>query len=236
VLDKPDFRNPFFENVFEEKTAAVSMPAAQKIWEWPDRSAILNFQNGQPYLSKFNNVYIAASSLSIEATDFATHALFVPVMYRVAASGNKQDRKPYHYLSSGLVSVNADSLAGEEPVRMVGEQEIVPAQRKTGNKVLLELPRYAVSPGYYYITHQRDTLDLVAFNLEKQESELTAFSGVEAQAAFGSSRVSVFDADSPEAFSNEIKARYLGTPLWKYALVLALVILLMEVLLIRFMK
>jgi hypothetical protein len=236
VLDKPDFRNPFFENVFEEKTAAVSMPAAQKIWEWPDRSAILNFQNGQPYLSKFNNVYIAASSLSIEATDFATHALFVPVMYRVAASGNKQDRKPYHYLSSGLVSVNADSLAGEEPVRMVGEQEIVPAQRKTGNKVLLELPRYAVSPGYYYITHQRDTLDLVAFNLEKQESELTAFSGVEARAAFGSSQVSVFDADSPEAFSNEIKARYLGTPLWKYALVLALVFLLAEVLLIRFMK
>lgn len=237
VLDKPDFRNPFFENVFEERTASVSMPAAQKNWEWgTDRSAILSFQNGQPYLSKFNNVYIAASSLNTEATDFATHALFVPVMYRVAATGNKQDRKPYHYLSNGLVTVNADSLAGEEPVRMLGEQELVPAQRKTGNKVVLELPRYAVNPGYYYVTHQRDTLDLVAFNLEKQESELTPFKGNEVQTAFGSSQVSVFDADSPEAFSNEIKARYLGTPLWKYALVLALVFLLTEVLLIRFMK
>ncbi|KXK28505.1 MAG: double-transmembrane region domain-containing protein [Bacteroidetes bacterium OLB12] len=213
------------------------MPSAQKIWDWgPDRSAVLSFQNGQPYLSKLNNIFIAASPLSIASTDFATHALFVPVMYRVAATGNRQDNKPYHYLSSGLVSVAADSLVGEEPVRMLGEQEIVPAQRKTGNKVLLELPRYSITPGFYYVTHQRDTLELVAFNLEKNESELAAFTEAEIQTAFGGSRVSVFDADSPEAFSIEIKARYLGTPLWKYALVLALVFLLVEVLLIRFLK
>lgn len=236
-LDKPDFKNPFFENVFEERTAAVAMPTSQRVWDWGmDRSAILSFQNGQPYLSKLANIYIAASGLTAEATDFATHALFVPVMYRVAASGNRQDSKPYHYLSSGLVSVAADSLVGAEPVRMIGEQEIVPAQRKTGNKVLLELPRYAVSPGFYSVIHQRDTLDLVAFNLEKNESELTTFTGAGIQTAFGSSQVSVFDTESPEAFSNEIKARYLGTPLWKYALVLALVFLLAEVLLIRFMK
>ncbi|MCW5911977.1 MAG: BatA and WFA domain-containing protein [Cyclobacteriaceae bacterium] len=236
-LDKPDFRNPFFENVFEERTAAVAMPAAQSVWGWgADRSAILSFQDGQPFLSKINNVYLAASALNTEATDFATHALFVPVMYRIAATGNRQDSKPYHYLSSGLVSVAADSLAGEEPVRMVGERELVPAQRKTGNRVLLELPRYEVSPGFYYVTHQRDTLDLVAFNLEKRESELTTFTDTELLAAFGGSQVAVFDADSPQAFSNEIKARYLGTPLWKYALALALVFLLAEVLLIRFLK
>lgn len=236
-MNKPDFSNPFFENVFEERSASVAMPSAQKIWDWgPDRSAVLSFQNGQPYLSKLNNIFIAASPLSIASTDFATHALFVPVMYRVAATGNRQDNKPYHYLSSGLVSVAADSLVGEEPVRMLGEQEIVPAQRKTGNKVLLELPRYSITPGFYYVTHQRDTLELVAFNLEKNESELAAFTEAEIQTAFGGSRVSVFDADSPEAFSIEIKARYLGTPLWKYALVLALVFLLVEVLLIRFLK
>jgi hypothetical protein len=48
--------------------------------------------------------------------------------------------------------------------------------------------------------------------------------------------ISIFEAGSAETFSNEIKARYLGKPLWKYALILALVFLLAEVLLIRFLK
>jgi len=48
--------------------------------------------------------------------------------------------------------------------------------------------------------------------------------------------ISIFQATSAGAFSNEIKERYLGTPLWKYALLLALLFLLVEVLLIRFLK
>jgi hypothetical protein len=48
--------------------------------------------------------------------------------------------------------------------------------------------------------------------------------------------ISIFEAGSPEAFSNEIKARYLGKPLWKYAIMLSLLFLLAEVLLVRFLK
>jgi hypothetical protein len=52
----------------------------------------------------------------------------------------------------------------------------------------------------------------------------------------GGDRITIFNVGSQEAFSNEIKERYLGTPLWKYALLLALFFLLMEILLIRFLK
>jgi len=48
--------------------------------------------------------------------------------------------------------------------------------------------------------------------------------------------ISIFESNSEEAFSNEIKARYLGKPLWKYVLILALFFLLAEILLIRFLK
>lgn len=237
-LEKPDFQNPFFENVFEERSAAMAMPAAQKVLDWgPDRSAILRFKNGQPYLSKLDNTYLLASSLDREFTDLSTHAIFVPVMYRIAASGKKAERKPYYYLSNSLVTIPADSLEGEEPARMKGEQELVPAQRNVGDRLLLEIPKYSVNQGFYYVTHGRDTLDLLAFNLEKAESCLIQYGGEEVKTLLGGGeQISIFTATSPEAFSNEIKARYLGTPLWKYALILALVFLLAEVLLIRFFK
>jgi hypothetical protein len=237
-LDKPDFQNPFFENVFEEKSAALAMPQAQKVLDWgADRSAILRFKNGQPYLSRFNNTFVLASSLNREVSDLSSHAIFVPVMYRIAASGKKAERKPYYYLSASLVTVPADSLTGDEPARMKGAQELVPSQRRLGDKLLLEIPRFSINHGFYYVTHGRDTLDLLAFNLEKKESMLAQFAGEEVKTAIGGgNQVSIFKATSAETFSNEIKERYLGTPLWKYALILALIFLLAEVLLIRFLK
>jgi hypothetical protein len=237
-LDKPDFQNPFFENVFEEKSVALAMPQAQKVLDWgADRSAILRFKNGEPYLSRFNNTFVLASSLNREVSDLSTHAIFVPIMYRIAASGKKAERKPYYYLSSSLITVPADSLVGDEPARMKGTQELVPSQRRLGDKLLLEIPRYSINHGFYYVTHGSDTLDLLAFNLEKKESMLAQFTGEEVKTAIGGgNQVSIFKATSAETFSNEIKERYLGTPLWKYALILALLFLLAEVLLIRFLK
>lgn len=237
-LDRPDFRNPFFENVFEEKTSTLAMPHAKRILDWgADRSAILRFKNGMPYLSKFGNVFVMASPVEKTSTDFFNHALFVPVMYRIASSGKKTERKPYFDLSSSLISVSTDSLMGEEPAKLIGPQELVPSQRRMGDRLILELPRFSVSQGFYYVTHSNDTLDLVAFNLEKRESMLEQFSGEEIKTALGGgNHISIFKATSTETFSNEIKERYLGTPLWKYALILALIFLLAEVLLIRFLK
>jgi len=237
-LDRPDFRNPFFENVFEEKTTALSMPRAKKILDWGvDRSAILRFKNNLPYLSRFGNTFILASPLEKGATDFFNNALFVPVMYRIAASGKKAERKPYFTLSSSLVTVATDSLVGEEPAKLIGAQELIPSQRRLGDRLILEIPKFSVSQGFYRVTHQRDTLDLIAFNLDKNESILNQFSGEEIKTALGGGKhISIFKASSTEAFSNEIKERYLGTPLWKYALLLALFFLLAEVLLIRFLK
>jgi hypothetical protein len=237
-LDRPDFQNPFFENVFEERTTALAMPRAIKLLDWgTDRTAVLRFKNGQPFLSRFGNMFLMATSLEKETTDFYNNALFVPVMYRIAASGKKVERKPYYNLSTSLVTVPTDSLFGEEPAKLMGATELVPAQRRMGDRLLIEVPRFSVSPGFYKVTHRRDTLDIIAFNLDKKESILDQFTGEEVKTALGGgNHISIFEATNVQTFSNEIKERYLGTPLWKYALILALLFLLAEVLLIRFLK
>ncbi len=240
-LDYPDFNNPFFENVFEERSARLEMPQASQLLNWgSDRSAILKFRNEQPYLSVYNQsgkLYVLASPLENAFTSFHNSALFVPVMYRMAASGKKSEVKPYYSLNESFISIRLDSVLGEQPLKLVGEQEIVPGQRKLGDQVMMELPRLAIGAGFYKVTHERDTVGLLAFNLIKHESLLDQYTGDEIKQQLGNPEgVSIFEANSEEAFSNEIKARYLGKPLWKYALVLALFFLLVEILLIRFLK
>jgi hypothetical protein len=87
------------------------------------------------------------------------------------------------------------------------------------------------------VVSKKDTVSLLAFNLDKAESLLAQYDGNEIKNQMGNgSNITIFEAGSAEAFSDEIKAKYLGKPLWKYALMLALVFLLSEVLLVRFLK
>ncbi|HYG18308.1 MAG TPA: BatA domain-containing protein [Ohtaekwangia sp.] len=240
-LDRPDFDNPFFENVFEERSISLAMPRATKTLDWGnDRSAILRFKNDQPFLSRFEQtgtLYVMACAMDDDLTDFYNHALFVPVMYRIAASGKKRDNKLYYSLRENFISLRMDSIRGEEPLRLVGEQELVPAQRVVGNQVFIEIPKFSISNGFYKLVAARDTVNLLAFNLDKQESLMAQYSGEAVQEMLGGGpNISIFQATTAGAFSNEIKERYLGTPLWKYALLLALLFLVAEVLLIRFLK
>jgi hypothetical protein len=240
-LDKPNFSDPFFENVFEERAVSMAMPRGKKIVDWgPDRSAILSFKNDQPFLSRFDRggkLYVVASPMEQAYTDFYNHALFVPVMYRIAASGTKSEGRLYFSLQENFIRIRTDSLPGDEALRLRGAQEIVPAQRRVNRDVYLDIPKFSITQGFYNVVAKNDTLNLVAFNLDKAESILDQFSGNEIKNQMGNgSNITIFESGSADAFSQEIKARYLGKPLWKYALMLALVFLLAEVLLVRFLK
>ncbi len=237
-LDKPDFQNPFFENVFEERSAILAMPRAKPVLAWgEDRSALLSFKDGTPFLSRSGNTFVLAAPLENQFSDFQSHAIFVPVMYRMAASGHRISQKPYYLLSESIATLQMDSLAGEAPVTLSGKQEIVPAQRRSGDRVVLEIPRFSIDPGFYVARIQADTLGMIAFDMDKRESLLDQWTGEEVKTMLGGGdNVSIFRPAAEGSFSNEIKERYLGLQLWKYALVAALLFLLAEVLLIRFLK
>ena len=240
-LARPDFSNPFFENVFEERSAALAMPGASKILDWGnDRTAILHFRNEQPFISRFNQggpLFLMSCALSPLQTNFANHALFVPVMYRIAASGRKKAFKPYYTLRETSISMHIDSMQGEEPLRWVGAEEVVPAQRKVGEEVIFDIPKFSISKGFYKVVMKRDTVNLLAFNLDKSESLMDQYTAEEfKQMLGGQDNITIFKVGESEAFSNEIKERYLGKPLWKYALMLAIFFVVAEVMLIRFVK
>jgi hypothetical protein len=237
-LERPDFQNPFFENVFEEQEASMAMPRARAVIAWgSDRSALLSFKDGSPFLSRSGNTYVMAAPLENGWSDFQNHAIFVPVMYRMAASGHRMSQKPYYLLSERQATLQMDSLAGEAPVVLAGRQEIVPSQRRNGDRVILEIPRFSVEPGFYTAHIGSDTLGLIAFDMDKRESLLEQWSAEEVKSLLGGgNNISIFQPAAQGSFTNEIKERYLGRQLWKYALAMSLLFLLAEVLLIRFMK
>ena len=239
-LERPEYTNPFFENVFEEQSNSMVMPKALPVVDWgADRSAILHFKNDKPFLSRFSGqgtLYVMASPLEPSYTDFYNHALFVPVMYRVATTSRNREQKLYYQLKESLLTLRVDSLPDDEQVKLVSQEEIIPGQRRVSQQIILDIPRHTVKTGFYNVVAAGDTVDLLAFNPDRQESLMEQFGQNEITTFFGGKNIRFFEATDTDSFGNEIKERYLGTPLWKYAIMLALLFLAAEVLLIRFMK
>lgn len=240
-LDRPDFANPFFENVFEEKSTSIIMPKATSVLQWrTDGNAILKFRNGKPFLSRVDQgggIYLLASPLENTFTEFYNNAIFVPVMYRIAASSKHETNSLYHTLNDNFISFRMDSFNSAAQLRLIREEEIIPEQRIVGDRVMMDLPKFTMNQGFYKVVGGSDTLSLLAFNLDKKESLLDPMPPRDVKASLGDSKqVTIFESGTSDTFSNEIKERYLGTPLWKYSLILALVFIAMEIALIRFMK
>ncbi|MEQ8533122.1 MAG: hypothetical protein RIB86_14810, partial [Imperialibacter sp.] len=83
----------------------------------------------------------------------------------------------------------------------------------------------------------RDQLvDALAFNLEKGESQLKPLPEESVLELFNTvEKKEIINVLSPEDLEKNLNERFNGKELWKYALILALAFLLIEVLLLRFL-
>ncbi len=251
TLAPPDTKNPFFEGMFENSTqkGVLSMPTARPVIQWAGRSGpLLQFRNGQPFLSRFETgrgkVYVCASPLDLEYTSFPRHAVFVPVMYKIAALSKAQERLAYSFQESSIaVEVNA---AGNEPVYKLkkDEFEVIPAQRLNGNRLIFDLPenpqtatKSLAEAGYYELALNGTTQKLLAFNYDRKESQLASYSPEQLRQVFSTQKnVKVYDSVEEGDFVKEFRADTGGRNLWKYCLIAALFFLLAEIVIIRLVK
>lgn len=237
-LSAPDFDNPFFADVFEEQNVNMAMPSAKKVLDWgTDRAAILNFKNGEPFLSKKQpqgNLYLFSSPISDEYNTFDAHALFVPVMYRIALESASSDHKLYYFVDQPQFTFKLDSLMPDDVLKLSNQgSEIIPSQRSLGNNVTMEVPKNVLSSGFYDLMIDGKQLNVIAFNQDFSESDLNQLTEDDLSNLFHGN-VSFFESGNVASFGKAIENKYVGVSLWKYALMLALLFLLVEVLLIRF--
>ena len=251
-LNMPERNSPFFSDVFEEsirQETNLSLPSASPTWQWGSSgNNLLTLRNGQAYLSQSSvgpgKLYLFAAPLAAAYGNVAQHALFVPVMYKMAALSVRAQRTAYSFDENNLAVTVSDPNPKAVYKLRRDKTELIPVQRLNGNQLVLELPKsnqlsddQSVDAGYYELVNDESTEQLLALNHDNAESKLEYYTPDELRAAFsGQKNVEVFDQINDAAFAREFEDQNLGTSLWKYFLIAALVFLLIEILLIRFLK
>ncbi|WP_260625840.1 hypothetical protein [Hymenobacter sediminicola] len=242
----PERRNPFFRDVFGVQSRQPVMPKAAPVLRWSRSSnEILRLQDGDGFLGAFTSgkgtVYLFSTPFDETRTDFAQHALFVPVMYRLAMQSFQREQQPAYRLNQGTVVVPIDAAPGQgEQVFKLTKDSLtfIPSQRLQAGTLRFEVPAAMREPGFYTLLRGNQPVATLAFNNDKKESELAVYSADELRQLIGPNRknVQVYDASAGESVAARYKAERVGTPLWQYCLWAALACLLAEVLLLRFLN
>lgn len=240
VLDIPNYENPFFEGVFVENSQNLEMPDASILYRLVNEElSYLTFKNGRSFLSKVlsnGSLFFFASSFDESLTTFPNHALFVPVLYKLAL-GSKANLSNLYYSTDDETIVYPISGQNKNNIYALRRDDVslIPDQRQEENRLIMEIPKDQISAGHFELVLNDIAIGTLAFNIPKEESDIHSIDFDYLTELSAASNVTLLNNAGGQSVGEEIRSGIDGIPLWKYALLGALLFLFLEIILIRYL-
>lgn len=234
--------HPLFRHIFEKTGDNMDKPVLQKyfVTQASAGEPIMRLQSGQSFLTHYTNaaghVYLFNSPLNGEWNNFATHALFVPIMLNMALNSVQSPDLFYTIGNGQLVRLNL--AAGKDQVYKLklDKAELIPQMVVKDNKLNLAAGPELKQPGNYALeSGGQDVGVRVAFNYNRNESANTYFTEKELEEQIKIQGIKVLK-NTPKGIQAAIVEADKGVQLWRYCIMMGLFFLLCEVLLLRFLK
>jgi hypothetical protein len=238
-----NLQNGVFKNIFEDFPQNPDLPVVKKYYQLSTAGGsaenLMQLTGGETFWGSYKfgrgKVYVSSVPLNEDYSSLPRHALFVPVMFRMALlSGNEQ---PAFFTLGHDESMEIPSVQTSEKqlLKLVkGRQSIIPDVRQQEGSTLLYTSDQLNETGIYDLKKQDSTIAVMAFNDNRSESNLAYFTAAElgkilpqATTVLEAGKGSLKDAVSDSNF---------GMQLWKLCIILALIFLAAEILLIKFYK
>lgn len=203
---------------------------------------LMNYRDGQSYLSLIpageGQLFLSAAPLLSPYNNLSGQAeVFVPMLYNMAITSTGKQYLSYTIASRNTVVLGTNKpSSGEFVYKVQGPTEFIPGQTPDGNKMLLDMADQIKQAGFYPITVGEDTVDIISFNYDRTESNLslTSEDGLSDMEISDGVKLNIIDQNEQVNISSTIAEKDKGIVLWKYFLFGALLFLLLEILLIRF--
>ena len=235
-----------FKDVFERIPENMNLPRAKRYYQYTSSTAsneevILSLKDGSSFLSRYphlaGSLYVYGAPLDPNFCDLPVHAIFVPMLYKMAALSLRPGNIAYFIGDKTRVELALPKTSGESVYRIKGEAvEFIPEQFAVGNKMLLGLNSQISKPGFYRVGLEKsDTSETIALNFDRKESDMKFLDASALKEKYAQPNVNVVDGAHAEV-ATVVKELDRGTPLWKLSLILSLLFLAIEIMLLRFWK
>lgn len=223
-----NFSHPLYKGVFEEQIDNFQYPEVEGYYPYRGGNWILNYNNEDSFLSGSDPVYIFSSPLSKTSTNFKQSPLIVPTLYNMALQSAKLPRLAYRLGDFQKVDVKAQ-LKEDEVIHLKKDKEdIIPPQQQFNAKVELDISNYPEEAGLYTLRSEEENLGVLAFNDSRAESDWRFMDFKEQEAVN-------LHTNLKEVIEEE-EYRRNEDSYWKWFVTFALVFVIGEFLLLRYLK
>lgn len=241
-----NLQNPFFKDVFEQMPEKPDLPIVKKYYALSAASRttktnLLELQGKTAFLSFYSSgkgkVYLSAVPLDEGFSNLQRHALFVPAIFRIALLSGHNQPLFYTLGKDEQLEIPPITQTDEQPLHLQkGSFSLIPDVRQQEGNTLLFVADQIKETGNYSLLKKDSLLAKIAFNDNRQESDLTYFTENDLRTLFTGIKTVDFLSAGKQSLKNELSEVNSGVQLWKLCLILALIFLAAEVLLIRFYK
>lgn len=232
-ITKINFSHPLFKAVFENRITNFQYPKTNGSFTITNENPAALYNDDQStFLTALpkvlSTVYVFSAPINTTNSNFQQSPLIVPTFYKMAM--NDQPKSINTFTIGNTDPYLVDAALSKDAVLNVtnSSQSFIPVQQIIYDKVKLMFNDYPEEAGNYGIYNQKDFVENVSFNYDRTESD---FSAVDENALSKYKRIdsiaNVFDTLQTDRLDNQI---------WKWFVIFALLFLITEMAIIRFMK
>ena len=226
-----NYSHPLYnKGVFEKQVRNFQYPKVNSFYTMNSNSSapVLQFEDGKPFLSARNNVYLFSAPINSDNSSFKNSPLIVPTLYNI---GKQSFKIPELYYTIGTENTFdvAIQLKQDDILSLVHDNiSIIPKQQFFNNKVVISTTDEPSIAGTYLVKNRNESIKNVSFNYNRVESQLNYHDiNSSKNINVSNSITDIFDSIKSDAEINS---------LWKWFVIFALLLLLIEMLILKYFK
>ena len=233
LITKINFNHPIFNSVFENKVTNFQYPKTKNSFVLSSSSpAALSYEDQSVFLTSIANsvsaVAVFAAPINTENSNFQQSPLIVPTFYKMAMNNQNNGVNALTIGNNNPhlteVSLNKDAILTVKGL----DEQFIPIQQILNNKVKMTFNDYPEQAGNFSIYNKKEWIENISFNYNRAESDLaSANDNVLSDYKTIESIPSLFDTLQTDRTDNQI---------WKWFVIFALLFLISEMAIIRFIK
>ena len=232
-ITKINFSNPLFSNVFEKKITNFQYPnTLQSFVIKSNASQAITYDDQSAFLTsiqkQMGSLFVFSAPINKTNSNFQNSPLIVPTFYKMAMNKDKNGVKYETIGNTNPFLIIANKTNNEIISIRNPSEEFIPSQQIMSDKIKISCADNPSLAGNFEVIQSKKNVGNISFNFDRKESNLTLPSD--------ETLADLNVVSNIESFFETIQINRTDSQVWKWFLIFALLFLLLELFIQKFVK